>query len=473
MSEFDVRKYPGLHRRGGVWQVQKRVPKDLRHLEPKEQIRRSLKTSDPREAVERYHLEMAEITEGFRRLRADLEAQGTIKTALATGRLELLGRAEVETLVLEWWNERERMRKPEVGEFIDPHDLLMSIREEAAQLTDQRREGDDIAIRLTDQLLVKAGVAAYPRQVGTMRTASRDPAVDRNTEQYRYLCQLVERALRQETILASDHLLSRQEAVHDRLFNPAGVKRGAPEVRTVTDLIAEYRTEREALRGKESTARKYGLLFRVMEEVWGAGMPVQSIGRQQCIEVLSFLQRLPPNAMKRFPRLTLTQAIDRGEAKGLGGLASNTVGSYMQGLTAILRWAENGDWGVRVNTRGLVATRKAEVKRRGFKPDELRKLFAALEPFRMTDPPKYWVPALALFTGARAGEIRAVLPVAGLRRSATQPPRRAVTLLCRQGALLGGAVPPQRTTPQASRPMQPQSPQWCRTMVMPRHARCA
>jgi hypothetical protein len=55
-----------------------------------------------------------------------------------------------------------------------------------------------------------------------MRTASLDPAVDRSTEQYRYLCELVGRALRLESVMAADHLLGRQEAVHDRLFNPLG-----------------------------------------------------------------------------------------------------------------------------------------------------------------------------------------------------------------------------------------------------------
>jgi integrase len=157
--------------------------------------------------------------------------------------------------------------------------------------------------------------------------------------------------------------------------------------------------------GKESTDRKYGLLFRVMEEVLGPTLPVAAIGRAQCVEVLNFLRRLPPNATKRFPKLTLAEAVAKAEAEGLRGLAPNTFATYMQNLTAILRWAENGGWGVKVNTRGLVSTRKPQVRRRGFEPDELVKLFGALEPYREADPTKYWVPALALFTGARAGEI--------------------------------------------------------------------
>lgn len=323
---------------------------------------------------------MLEIEEHFKTLRAELEAKGTIEHGLSTGRIELLGRAEVEKLVSEWWSGRESVRKPQVDDFTDRRDLLAAIREEAALLA-ERPEGD-VAARLADRILVRAGAAASPSRVGTMRTASLDPAVDRSTEQYRYLCELVGQALRLESVMAADYLLGRQEAVHDRLFNPLGVKRGAPEARTVRDLIAEYRKEREALRGKESTHRKYGLLFRAMKEVWGDDMPVHAIGRPQCIELLSFLKRVPPNVGKRFPRLSLKRAVAKADAAGLAGLAPNTVGSYMQGLVAILRWAADADWGVKVNTRDLVETRKAQVKRRGFQPDELQKLFGALRAFR-------------------------------------------------------------------------------------------
>ncbi len=54
---------------------------------------------------------MAEIEEHFKTLRAELEAKGTIEHGLSTGRIELLGRAEVQKLVSEWWGGREAVRK--------------------------------------------------------------------------------------------------------------------------------------------------------------------------------------------------------------------------------------------------------------------------------------------------------------------------------------------------------------------------
>jgi hypothetical protein len=159
MSERELAKYPGLVRRdGGVWYVRKRVPDDLRHILGSSDIRRSLKTTDRKEAVGRYHSESAEIAERFKTLRAELEARGAIEHGLSTGRIDLLGRAEVEKIVAEWWGRREATRKPQLDEFTDRRDLLAAIREEAALLT-ERPEGD-VAARLADQLLVKAGAAA-------------------------------------------------------------------------------------------------------------------------------------------------------------------------------------------------------------------------------------------------------------------------------------------------------------------------
>jgi hypothetical protein len=115
----------------------------------------------------------------------------------------------------------------------------------------------------------------------------------------------------------------------------------------------------------ERELAKYPGLVRRDGGVWYVRKRVQAIGRPQCIELLSFLNLVPPNVDKRFPRLSLTRAVAKADAEGLPGLAPNTVGSYMQGLVAILRWASDADWGVKVNTRDLVETRKAQVKRRG------------------------------------------------------------------------------------------------------------
>lgn len=42
----------------------------------------------------------------------------------------------------------------------------------------------------------------------------------------------------------------------------------------------------------------------------GRDKPVASLSRADCVAVLTFLKRLPPNATKRFPNLSLTEIAD-------------------------------------------------------------------------------------------------------------------------------------------------------------------
>jgi integrase len=408
MDEIDLAKYPGLYARSGRWYVRKRVPADLIHVEKREQIRLSLNTSDRRNAVKLYHLRAAEIEVRFADLRRQLQEVGKVTAALAVGKLEKLNHREIEGLAIDWWGERSAFRAPRVDEMTSPAEVAAEIERDAEALANPLPDDGDPVGRIADQLLVKAGIVAYPQRIGSMRTHVLAPVVDRSTAQYRYLRELVARGLQVEAALAKDHVLGRAEAGRDPLFNPRHPLSSEDEVERnglVRDLIAEYRAERETTNGVESTARKYGLLFRVIEEVIGDDLPVRSIKRRHCVAVLDFLRKLPPNATKRFPKLTLREAMEKGQAAGLGSLAPKTVASYMQNFAAILRWGKDNGWGVAANLKGLIDTRKANVQRRAFTSKELRTLFKALRPFLASSPTRFWVPALGLFTGARLGEI--------------------------------------------------------------------
>ena len=405
MDENELAKYPGLYQRGGVWYVRKKVPIDLRHLNNSDQVRKSLDASDFKAAVRLYPARMAEITHRFEQQRADLGRQDRVTQALLTAKLDRLSRAEIDGLVWAWWEKRAAARRP--GEdAVDLDEALACI---DGDLNDLNSPDGDPAEQLAGQLLVEAGLSSYPRRVGPIMTATRSPAMDRSTEQFRYLRDRVRAGLEIEARLARDHLTGEHTAPKDPQFNPASgsaVRSGVGgDERRLSDLIKDYRAERVALYGDESTSRKYGLLFRVLDEVLGEDLPVASIRRDHCVQVLAFLQALPPNATKKFPKLSLREAMEKAQREGLRGMAPKTVGTYMNNLTAILNWAEAGGWPCKANTKGLVRSREALVRRRGFEPDELARVFAGLQDVRGSQPTRFWVPALALYTGARAGEI--------------------------------------------------------------------
>ena len=396
--------YPGLTQRGGVWHVRKRIPTDLEHIDTRGSIRISLGTKDKREAIREYHLKLAEIEAGFERLRAELQTRPAIEVALATARIQDLGRQQIETLVAEWWQGRKPLWEPELGDGMDRAEVLAALAEDNALSDRTDVRGSDRAQDVADQLLVASGAAARSHRVGSIKTSTRYPAINRDAKSYLQLVALVRQGLLFEQRLADDSVTGNQSTPVHPIFNPDG-KTNPNAAQTVGDLINRYRTERERLHNVESTARKYGLLFRVIDEEWGADLPVGDISRERCVELIEFIGKLPANGTKKFPKLTLARSIEVASAEGHKRLAPNTVATYVQNLRAILRWGKRQKFDIDVDTEGLAPRGGAEVDRRGLLPEELNTLFAELKRFRDTEPHKFWVPALAAYTGARAGEI--------------------------------------------------------------------
>lgn len=399
----EMAKYPGLTQRGGVWQVRKRIPADLQHIDMRGSIRESLDTRDKREAVGRYHLKLAEYEAGFARLREELRSRPFVETALATARIQDLGRAAVEGLVRQWWQARSSFRKPKCEDGQDAASVLASLAEDEASAARAEDEGRDLASELADRLLVEAGAASRPLRIGSIKTHQQYPIVDRDTLAYSQLRSLVRQGLKHETMLARDHVTGERTTPPHAIFNPQGAEIMGT-VKTVSDLVRAFRAERVRLLDAESTDRKYGLLFRLVEEQWG-NLPVREITRQACVELIHFIQRVPKNAAQKFPSMSFAQSVAAAETGGHELLAPNTVVSYVQNLCALLRWGKNHDFGVMVTTDGLKPSGGALVQRRGMTPAELTTIFRALSVLREQTPHKFWIPALAAYTGARAEEL--------------------------------------------------------------------
>ena len=109
--------------------------------------------------------------------------------------------------------------------------------------------------------------------------------------------------------------------------------------RTVAALIAAYRADRTAEYGERDTAKDYGHIFRALEQLLGAEKLVAEISRDDCRLLRDTLSKLPANATKKYPKLSLIQAIAAGEADGAKRLSSTTLGTYMANLRAVLNWA--------------------------------------------------------------------------------------------------------------------------------------
>lgn len=399
-------KHP-IFRRGNVWWVRKRVPVDLARYNG-EQDRRTLNTEDRGEAIRSYPGVLADIERDFARARHELETLGNVAGALRVGRLDLLSRQEVEHLAQTWWIARRGRQEGALARLQWPderEDALLSAREDAHSLTDPDRSAGDEVRRVADQLLVQAGVASRPKRFGKITASARLPSVDRDTAQYGYLCELVSRALHLQVPLVQDYLLQQNTAPRDQLFNPSGLGGDAEHAKgpTVADLIKGFRSDRDA--EHPDTWKKYAHIFRALEQLLGAETPVKIIGREECRKIRETISALPRDATKKWPKLDLQEAIEAGRAVGAPLLSPTSVGSYMSGLRAIMNWAKKEGWIDQNPVEGLVKRGKKMVKREGFSADQLETIFLGLAPLREIEAAKFWVPALALFTGARMSEM--------------------------------------------------------------------
>jgi len=152
---------------------------------------------------------------------------------------------------------------------------------------------------------------------------------------------------------------------------------------------------------------------RMFEEYLGEAKPIYSITRQDVRGFMRALSEAPANSAKRFPGMTLPQAIKANKARVspfplLNALTIND--GYLSRLHSIFNWCirndvvqDNAATGIKVDT----------VKDKGkpapvgyFSPSDLTKIFSAKR-YDTSKPfdEQQWAELCALFTGARASEL--------------------------------------------------------------------
>ena len=199
-----------------------------------------------------------------------------------------------------------------------------------------------------------------------------------------------------------------------------------PARQTVTlgDMLSRYSKWLTDAGRTEGTHRTYEIPARLLREVLGEKTALESITKEKIEGLFDLLRRAPANATKRYPRMTLTEAIaaadKRGDAHRLGG---KTLANYYNNISAIFNFAvekrllaENP-----AKDRYLRATfeRDAENKAKVlFTADELNRLFRAPLYTGCADDEngyatpginrprggRFWLPLLALFQGFRCNE---------------------------------------------------------------------
>jgi len=156
----------------------------------------------------------------------------------------------------------------------------------------------------------------------------------------------------------------------------------------------------------EKTEAENRAIFALWIRIVG-DQPIKGYGFEQHREYKAKLQRLPSNLNKspRYREKTIDEVLALGDAPA----APNTINKNLTRVSALFEWAMKYGFTTLNPARGMVIAnpKRASEERQVFNDDDLVKLFGSSEYVegRHKHPYQYWVPLIALYSGARLNEI--------------------------------------------------------------------
>ena len=201
---------------------------------------------------------------------------------------------------------------------------------------------------------------------------------------------------------------------------------------SISELFERYAAERAAEKSKRSdTISQDRKVIALFAEFVGKGRSLPSVTAANIRDWKAILSTLPPN----YRKMTIFAGKDQREASiyaiknGLGGLSPTTVNRHISAVSSLFKWARTNSYAEANPCDGLFfAKAKRPKSRPPFTPAQLNMvlmspLFTGFERdgkefrpgTRMSSDWRYWIPLIAMFTGARIGEI-AQLRVGDVKR---------------------------------------------------------
>jgi integrase len=420
----DRKQKDGLQLRGGRYYYRRKVPAELVKVIGKREVLRALNTSDFVDALDRYRVQACEVAAEFSKARRRLNAQtcltGPIKPVADPEpqlrdnpiHISTVSDPELRQIILEafagWERRAAEMR---LLERLDEHN-----REEA--LRNLAHEEALFSGSLTDESVAQE-VEYCARRILTEKNI----IADGPTRQYRLVLDITQRALLEST--RRDR--QRYQGVYtdhsfDPLFSGIGAY-AAPQAEqsiTLDDLIERFKADPGRADRRNKTFASYEFTFRMLREVIGRGTAVRRITREDCRRVRDLLTTLPPNATKRFPKMTLAQAAEHARTHALPPLNAKTAQKHLAQISALFRWAVAEEFmpthpAERLTVASTGPKRKA---RRPYSIEQLNSIFRAPlfmgcedgeRGYAVPGPNRprrgrFWVPLISLWMGLRLNE---------------------------------------------------------------------
>lgn len=389
-------KHPRLVDRNGTWTFRVRVPDHLREIIGKREIWKSVGRRPYAEAVKL-----------ARKLSVDVDAEFAAAERRLRG--ERPTAAEIRASVRVWFvaHEKAALRAESGAPVRDVAGAIAALQEDQA---------------LIGQTADDAGLYALARAVVRDRALN----VQEGTREFELLVEYVQRSEIERLERAIDRLKGDdREQASDPLFAGLGpstpLQAVAGKGLVLEKLIEKYLDDPGRARSTK-TVTGYAVIFRALKELLGANKPVGDVTREDCRRVRDMLMKLPANATKRFPKLSLEKAAEKAEREGLPPISPGTATSYLQNLSALFRWAvQEGFCAVNPAEALKVADPSRKGKKSGKRPfavEQLKAIFSAPLYTGCQDDAngygipgeakprrgRFWVPLLSLFHGLRLNE---------------------------------------------------------------------
>ncbi len=397
--------------RNGRYYLNMRVPTELRTLYGnKEFCRKALGTSDHREAAQLVKFEAYKQEAEFAEKRRELA-----KTAKRT--ISEISEMEAFNMVFRWFKEREK--QSDEWWHNDGINLPDEHRKELWQ--DMQLDAESYSCG-TESYEAVDGSGAL--DVFLKREGIECP---KDSSAYRFLRPLFRRACLENVRRTIDRMTGEPVRAHEPLFGEVFAHSQIQPVRvaiTLGELLRRFDEMLVEFKRADVTRRTYEIPARVLREVLGEQTPLHAITKEKIGELFRLLRRAPTNATKRFPGLTLKEAIAVADRQGdASRLRSKTLENYFVNISAIFNFAVENEWLKSNPAKGRymreAITSDMEDRRKVlFTVEELNRLFRAplytgcendknaFAKIGGEHPRRgrFWVPLLSLFHGFRCNE---------------------------------------------------------------------
>lgn len=387
------RRASHLQLRGNVYWLRLRVPDVLRPVIGKTEIRKSLGTSDYREA---------QLLARIKRVDIDAEWAGLRRRLSPVAVTELSDR-EVWQLAAQWFVEAEKLN--------DRSDDRWEALDDAKRDLDALSTPYNLAVtsyQQAERLLAKEGIKLDPGSESWMKLDGfiRNGLIELARRD-------IQRSFPQVPLPTDPQFATLTKAT---ILHPVAKF-------TVKKLIAAFQSDPTHSPMSKKTTLKRDAQWHAITEFFGAATEIDRIDRETVKKFLELLRRLPSNATKHFPNATIFEAVELAAQKKLPVLATHTANDYLRTLGGLFRYAVREGYLAKDPSDGLLirAEKKVSAKDRRypFSADDLKAIFAAplytgckddesgyaVEGNKIIRRGRFWIPLIALFSGMRLNEI--------------------------------------------------------------------